>query len=392
MNIDNIRKDFPLIEDYIYFDNACMTIKPYSVIEAMDEYYNSYPVCGGGRVPNVLTNKVDDKIRRGREAVKELINADSTEELVFTKNTTEGINLVSRGLNLEKGDVVLSTNKEHNSNLAPWIKLKEEIGIEYEQVPFKENGDLDLEVLKEKMNDDVKLISMVHTSNVDGTTIPASAVSDIAHDYDALFMLDGAQSVPHRPFDVKKENIDLLNFSIHKMLGPTGVGVLYASEEILESLTPLAVGGGSVVESTYKDIDLHEIPQKFECGLQNYSGLCGVEEAVNYLMNIGLENIDEHEEKLNKYVTERLKDKVNLIGPKDPKKRSGIFNFNIDGKSAEKVARHLEKNKIIVRFGRNCAYSWYNSQNIKEGVRASFYIYNSMKEAEKFVDVMEEII
>ncbi len=392
MNIDSIRKDFPLIDDYTYFDNACMTIKPYPVIEATTEYYESYPVCGGGRVPNVLTNKVDDKIRRGRESVKKLINADSTEELVFTKNTTEGINLVSRGLDLKKGDVVLSTNKEHNSNLAPWIKLKEEVGIEYEQIPFKENGELDLELLKEKMNEEVKLVSMVHTSNVDGTTIPASEVADIAHDYDAMFMLDGAQSVPHRPFDVKEEDIDILNFSIHKMLGPTGVGVLYASEDILEELSPLAVGGGSVVESTYKDIDLHDIPQKFECGLQNYSGLCGVEEAVNYLMDIGLENIEKHEKKLNKYVTERLKGKVNIIGPEDPKKRSGIFNFYMEDMSAEDISKQLEKNNIITRFGRNCAYSWYNSEGIKEGVRASFYIYNSMEEVEKFVDVMEEIV
>ncbi len=392
MNIDSIRKDFPLIEDYTYFDNACMTIKPYSVIDATNDYYTSYPVCGGGRVPNVLTNKVDEKIRRGREAIKNLINADSTEELVFTKNTTEGINLVSRGLDLKKGDIVLSTNKEHNSNLAPWVQLKDKVGIEYDQIPFKDDGELDLEILKEKMSKDVKLISMVHTSNVDGTTIPASAVAEIAHDYGALFMLDGAQSVPHRPFDVNKEKIDILNFSVHKMLGPTGVGVLYASEEILEELTPLAVGGGSVIESTYKDIDLNEIPHKFECGLQNYSGLCGVEEAANYIMDIGLENIDKHEEKLNKYVTERLRDDVNIIGPEDPEKRSGIFNFYMDDKSAEEIAKHLEKNNIIVRFGRNCAYSWYNSENIKEGVRASFYIYNSMEEAKNFVDVMGDLI
>ncbi|MFW6176259.1 MAG: aminotransferase class V-fold PLP-dependent enzyme, partial [Thermoplasmatota archaeon] len=319
MDIRKIRKDFPFIKHNIYLDNACMTIKPYPVIKAIDEYYEDHPICAGGRSSSDASEKIDDKIENGRESVADLLNADSTDEIIFTKNTTEAINTVARGMKFESNDIVISTEKEHNSNLAPWVRIKDDVGTSYEQVRFKENGDLDIEELKDKMNENVKIVSMVHVSNLDGTSIPAKAVSDIAHDYNALLMLDSAQSVPHMPIDVKDLDVDLLAFSVHKMLGPTGVGVLFGKQEVLEDISPLTVGGGNVKDSTYSTIKLQKSNKKFESGLQNYSGLCAVEPAVTYLKKLGLEEVNKHEEKLNSVVTDELKDHVEIIGPDDHK-------------------------------------------------------------------------
>ncbi len=215
MDVEKIRKDFPVLDDYIYFDSACLSLKPQSVIDAVHEYYSKFPVCEGKRSAHTLSTKLTREIKKGRESVRDLLNASKTDEIAFTKNTTEAINTVARGLDFEKGDKVLTTDKEHNSNLVPWIKMKEKRGIKYEQVSTDDNGQLNIDDLKEKIDDSVKMVSMVHTSNLDGTTTPASKAADIAHEHGAYFMLDGAQSVPHRPVDVKDIGVDFLAFSVH---------------------------------------------------------------------------------------------------------------------------------------------------------------------------------
>lgn len=392
MDIENIRKDFPMVDELIYFDNACISLKPRQVIERVDEYYNEYPVCGGGRSSHSLSTGLARRIQKGRKALADLLNADKKEEIVFTKNTTEAINLVARGLGLEKDDVVMTTDKEHNSNHVPWIKLRENEGVGFERVPSTEEGRFDIERFKDMMNDDVELVSMYHTSNLDGTSIPAKVVAQVAHDHDALFLLDGAQSVPHREVDVKKIGADLLTFSVHKMVGPTGVGVLYGRQELLEELEPLIYGGGGVRDSNYEGVTLQSSPAKFESGLQNYSSLCAVEESVRYLQDIGLDEIEKHEIRLNEIVTERLKDKVNLLGPEEPEERSGIFNFWIEKLGSHEISLMLEEKNILTRSGTQCVHPWYNAQGIEGGLRASFYLYNTEEEVEEFVETLEKLL
>lgn len=390
MNIDKIREDFPFIEDTVYFDNACITVRPYPVINAVKEYYNEYPVCGGRSIHSYSV-KLIERIEDGRKAIKTLLNAGEEEEVVFTKNTTEAINLVARGLDWDKDNVVITTDKEHNSNLAPWISLRKREGVKYLQFETKD-GDFDLESFKKMMDEDVKLISMAHTSNLDGATIPAKAVSEIAHDYDSLFMLDAAQSIPHRPIDVKELNVDLLAFSVHKMLGPTGVGVLYGKSEVLNEIDPLVVGGGGVKGTTYERFTLHDSPKKFESGLQNYGSLCGVKPAVDYIMDIGLETVRRHETELNEYVTERLKDHVDIIGPEKAEKRAGIFNFRTDKLGCHEIALLLEEEGVLTRPGMQCVHSWHRAREQEGGTRVSFYIYNTKEEVERLVDIVKDYV
>lgn len=390
MDVHNIRKDFPLVEDWIYFDNACTSLKPYPVARAVSEYYEKYSVCSG-RSTHSLATELQRRITAGRESLARSLNAHNTDEIVFTKNTTEAINMVSRGLSFKAEDAVLTTDKEHNSNLVPWLRLKDRSGTEYQQVATKEDGTFDMTAFQEAMNSKVKLVSMAHTSNVDGTSIPAAEIARIVHDYDAIFMLDAAQSVPHRPVDVQKLDVDLLAFSIHKMIGPTGVGVLYGKSEILSEMEPLLGGGGGVKNTTSTDYVLQDIPQKFESGQQNYASLFAVGTAVDYLMDIGMDKIHAHEVELNRLATEGLKDIVDLIGPEEPDKRSGIFNFRSGSLGPHEVSILLEEQGILTRSGMQCVHSWYNKRCLDGGTRASFYLYNTREEVERFVEVVKDI-
>lgn len=389
MDVEKIRTKFPFIDQHIYFDNACMSLKPLSVIEAVNDYYQYFPVCNGGRGTSSLSNRLGNRIEDGRKAVKELINANVVDEIVFTKNTTESINIISNGLEWKESDKIISTDKEHNSNLAPWIRLKHKKNIKFKQVPSSEKGEFNIEEFKDIIDNNTKLVSMAHISNLDGTSIPVKKIAEITHDYGALFHLDAAQSVPHTPLDVKDIDADFVSFSIHKMLGPTGIGILYGRKELLENLEPLVVGGGSVRDSKYNRFNLFPPPKKFESGLQNYSGLCGVEPAIRFLQKVGLEEIKKHEEKLNKMITEQLKDFVGIIGPEEPEKRSGIFNFYIKDMGSQEISLLLEEENIIIRAGTHCAHSWYNKREVKEGIRTSFYLYNTEEEVKKMIDILK---
>ena len=392
MDVESIRKDFPVVDEYIYFDSACLSLKPHSVIEAVKRYYCEFPVCEGKRSSHTLSTRLTREIKKGRESVRDLLNASETDEIAFTKNTTESINTVARGLDLRKGDKVLTTDKEHNSNLVPWIKMKEKRGIKYEQVATNDDGELNIDDLKDKIDEDVKIVSMVHTSNLDGTTTPASQIADIAHENDAYFMLDGAQSVPHRPVDVKDIGADFLAFSVHKMLGPTGLGVLYGRKDLLEEIEPLTYGGGGVKSTRYDEATLQDSPAKFEAGLQNFASLAAVKPAVDYIQKIGLKNIEKHELKLNKLATEELRDLVNIIGPEDPEKRSGIFNFQMDQLGCHEITLLMDEENILLRGGQQCVHSWYSFHGLEGGNRASFYLYNTEEEVKKFVDVIKSLL
>ncbi len=405
MDIQKIRLDFPSLwkkwngKYPIYFDNACMTLKPKQVMDAMNEYYNEYPVCGGRSI-HKMAKKVDEKVIEAREKFQKFLGAGQHEEIIFTRNTTEGLNLVANSLDLKKGDIVLTTDREHNSNLIPWQIQAHQRGIKHIVVYSNKDNTFNLPQFEEIMNKNknVKLVSMVHTSNLDGYTIPSKEIIKIAHDHGALVMLDGAQSAPHKPVDVKALDVDFFALSVHKMAGPTGMGVLYGKHDLLEELAPFIVGGDTVSDTTYEGAKFLPPPEKFEAGLQNYAGIIGSGAAVDYLNNIGLSNIEQHEKRLNTIITNGIKDMhgLKIIGPQEPGMRGGIISFTVEmlkGGDAHDIALVLDETENIeVRSGAFCVHSWFNYRKCEAAVRASLYLYNTEDEARKFIDVLGKTI
>ncbi len=398
LDVDKIRADFNIFNKKdgvtpIYLDSGCMSLKPDVVVEAMNDYYFNYPACAG-RSSHKLGDKVTKKVKEARELIAKFINAKDENEIIFTRNTTEGLNLLAYSLGLQKGDVVLISNKEHNSNLIPWLLLRDRIGIVVKIIPSNEDGSFNLDNFS-KMINGVKLVSIVHTSNVDGVTNPVKEIIEIAHKNNSLVCLDAAQSIPHKKIDVQDLDVDFLAFSGHKMLGPTGTGVFYGKYKLLEKLAPFMVGGDTVEFSTYDSYKMLPIPDKFEAGLQNYAGIIGFGEAVKYLNQFDFKDIAEHELKLNTYITEELQkiSKIKIMGPKDPKYRSGIINFYIDGIDMHKFAIMFdEMANIEIRSGQHCVHSYFADKKIYNSARVSLYLYNTMKEAEAFITNLNKII
>lgn len=399
-NVTKVRQDFPLLADatdnnkIIYLDNACQSLRPKQVISAITEYYSEYPACGG-RSMHRLASKVTRKCDEARGAIANFIGAKKKEEIIFTRNTTEGINLVANSLGLKKGDVVITTDKEHNSNLIPWQVLKEKIGIVHKIVPSDVAGFLDTEEYRKMLKEGATLVSMGYTSNLDGVSIPAEEVVTLAHQIGAKVMLDGAQAVPHKKINVTKLDVDFLTFSGHKMLGPSGTGVLYGKRLLLDNLDPFLVGGDTVESSTYDSHKYLPVPEKFEAGLQDYAGILGLGEAVRYLSNIGFDAIQKQEQDLNTYITNEIikNPRINILGPKDPSLRGGIISFTVENADVHQVALMLDSSSnIMVRSGQHCVHSWFNARNIKGSVRASLYFYNTMEEAEHFVKSINKVL
>jgi cysteine desulfurase/selenocysteine lyase len=389
MNAEKIRKDFPVLSTgVIYLDNACQTLRPVQVIDKINEYYNDYPACGG-RSYHKLGKKVDEEVTNARKIIAKFFNAKKVQEIIFTRNTTEGINLIANSLEFKKGDIVLGSDKEHNSNLIPWqiLNLK---GVKHEIFEFG-----NIEDFKSKLNASVKLVAIVHTSNLDGTSQPVEEMIKLAHANGSLVLLDGAQSAPHKPIDLQKLEVDFFVCSGHKMMGPSGTGILYGKYSLLEKLKPFLVGGDTIEDTTYEKCTFLPPPEKFEAGLQNYAGIIGLGEAVKYLTKIGMKNISEHEIELNKKITEKLSkhDKIEIIGSKNAEERGGIFSFNIKGMDPHEVAIILDNSaNIAVRSGVHCGHSWFNKHNLKGSVRASLYCYNTEKDVDKFVKEVEKVL
>jgi cysteine desulfurase/selenocysteine lyase len=396
---NKIRGDFPILNNpkkpVIYFDNACMTLRPKQVVEKMNQYYYEYPACAE-RSHHKLGKKATEEYKNSREIIRRFINAKSDKEVIFTRNTTESINLVSKSYNFKKDDVIITTDKEHNSNLLPWQVASRAHSLRRERISTKNGFDFthfEQILRKAQGNHNKVFVSMVHTSNMDGTSIPVKEVISTAHKYNALVMLDGAQAVPHQPIDVKKLDVDFLAFSGHKMLGPSGTGILYGKEELLRKLTLYNVGGETVDDSTYDDATFADLPHRFEAGLQDYGGFIGLGAAIEYLKK-HIDNVHEHELKLNKIVTEGLKNHVDILGPEDYKLRSGIFSFNAKNKmDYHEVALMLDSYaNIMIRSGRHCVHSWFNANKIDGSARASFYLYNTEEEAKLFVEKAREVL
>lgn len=403
MDVDKIRADIPSLQQklngrpVIYMDSACMSLRPRQVVEAMDEYYYKYPGCAGRSIHKFGT-MVTDKYEAARKRMAKFIGAKDEREIVFTRNTTEGLNIVAQSFGLRKGDAVITSDREHNSNLLPWQQLAKRAGIEHSIVYSNEaDGTFDLGEFERRvktLGDRLKLVSMVHTSNLDGYTLPVKEIIDISHSAGAKVLLDGAQSVPHQRVDVRRLDTDFLAFSGHKMMGPSGIGVLYGKFDELDRMQPFLVGGDTVQDTTYDTCIFLHPPEKFEAGLQNYAGAIGLAAAAEYLDRHDFDGLEKHETALNRIMTDGVSGirGLTILGPQDAAMRGGVLSFNIAGMFPHDVAIMLDDSaNIMIRSGAHCVHSWFNAHVIRGSARASLYAYNTKDEAATFVEKLKEI-
>lgn len=396
MDVSSIRKDFPTMRNSgsVYLDSACQSLKPDSVIKKILEYYNEFPACGGRSVHSMGT-RVSMEIDDAREKVAGFFGVKEPNNIIFTKNCTEGLNTVARGFGLKRGDAVLTTDVEHNSNHVQWLEMAEETGIRRVYCKTSFHGEFDIEEFKRVLSKDVKLVSVCQTSNITGYTIPIKEITEIAHDNGSAVSVDGAQAAPHMPVDLIDLDVDFYSASIHKMLGPAGVGMLYGKSERLEKLKPLIYGGGIVGLTTYDSVKISPSPEKFEAGLSNYPGIIGTSAAIDYLQKVGMDNIAAHEVHLQRIMQKGLEDVkgLSLIGPEDPSKRGGVFSFNLKGLNSHDVAMMLDNmDSIMIRSGMHCAHPFFVSRKIDGCARASVYLYNDDKDMERFVTAVNKIV
>lgn len=395
-----LRNDFPIFKkkingnELVYLDNASTTQKPYSVIDSITDFYTNYN-SNIHRAVYQLAEEATELYEKSREKIANFINV-RPEEIVFTRNTTESINLIAHSWarsNLKKDDGIVITELEHHSNIVPWQILCQEIGTRLEYVGIDENGFLDLEHMIQLISSKkVKLVSLSHMSNVLGTIVPIEGIIKVAHEHGIPVIVDGAQSVPHMPVNVKNIDCDFLVFSAHKMLGPTGVGVLYAKKEFLEKMRPF-MGGGDMIKEVFKfHTNYNEVPYKFEAGTPNIADVVGFGAAIDYLEKIGMENIRRHEITLTEYALESILSLkyVTVYGPKDTKYRGGVISFNIADIHPHDLATIMNDHGIAIRSGHHCAQVLMQRLDVPATSRASFYIYNTKEEIDKFVNAIKE--
>ncbi len=373
----------------VWLDNASTTFKPYSVIQAITDYY-SKETSNSHRGDYDLCYNMDQKVLECRKTVADFINAD-TEEIVFTSGTTMSINLVAFGYGvkyLKKGDEILLTEAEHASNALPWFKVAEMTGATIKMIPLEKDGRLTPENLKKTITENTKIVAVAHVTNVLGYIAPVKELADIAHEYGALLVLDGAQSVPHLKIDVKELGCDFLSFSGHKMCGPTGIGILYGRYDLLEMMDPFMTGGGMNVRfDMCGEVSLLHAPMRFEAGTQNLAGIVGLKAAIDYINSIGIENIEAHEEELKKYAIKKLKEtgKVTIYNENSA---TGIVTFNINGVFAQDAATYLNSKGIACRSGQHCAKMLNDFLKTVATVRASFYFYTSKEDIDALVEAV----
>lgn len=398
MDLRKIRQDFPLLPEggakkpLVYFDTACQSLRPRQVIDAIRRYYETESACSGRSVHQLgaaVTRDVDE----ARAGVAKFLNAAKKEEIVFTRNTTEAINLVANSLAFKPGESILITDKEHNSNLIPWQRAVQNHNLTLKVIPSRADNTFDLDAF-EKLLPGARLVAVGHTSNLDGVTLPAGEIIKRAHKHGSLVLLDAAQSAPHQAINVRGLDADFVAFSGHKLLGPSGTGVLYGRYNLLEKLEPFLVGGDTVANSTYTTCEFLPPPEKFEAGLQNYAGIIGLGAAVKYLMAVGFDAIQKQEALLNEHITRELTTLpgLKLIGPADARLRGGIFTFYIEGIDSHRVALMLDQMaNVLVRSGQHCVHSWFNAKGIYGSVRASAYFYNTLEEADVLIASLKKI-
>jgi cysteine desulfurase/selenocysteine lyase len=407
VDIQAIRQDFPILKriinnsPLIYFDNAATAQKPRQVIDAITNFYENHNA-NVHRAAHTLSLEATDFYEKSREKISKFIKAKDPSEIVFVRGTTEAINLVaySWGLsNLGKGDEVLVSLMEHHSNIVPWEITAKLRGFTIKYANVKADGTLDYDDFENKLSKRTKIACLSHVSNVTGVINDVKRIAKAAHDNGALMLVDGAQSVPHLTVDVQNLDMDFLAFSGHKMLGPTGIGVFYGKKEVLEKMPPFQGGGEMIREVAFSQgkgcsIIWNDLPWKFEAGTPNVGGAVGLAEAVKYLQGIGMDNVQSHEKDLTKYAVEHMQEcsKVTIHGPSDLSKKCGIIPFSVKNLSSHDVALICDNYGIMIRSGYHCAQPLHQEVlKLNSSDRASFYIYNTREEVDRFVEVLEEI-
>lgn len=389
----NVMKDFPMLnKDIIYLDNGATTFKPQCVIDAMSDYYSNY-CANAHRGDYDISLKVDMAYEGTRDKVQKFINAKHREEIIFTSGATESLNLIVNGFFdniMEAGDEILISDSEHASNVLPWFRLAQNRGAVIKYVQLDESFHVTLEAVKRSITPKTKVIALAEITNVVGDIRPIKEITDFAHKNNIFVVVDGAQSVPHKKCDVQDSDVDFLAFSAHKMCGPTGVGVLYGKRELLESVIPVNFGGG-MNESfdSEKEVFLKELPTRLEAGTPNIAGVIGLGAAIEYLEQVGMDNIFYHEISLKKYLVEGLS-RIPFIDIINDECDSGILAFNVDGIFAQDVAIYLNKYNVCVRAGNHCAKILKKSVGVRNTVRVSLYFYNTKEEIDTLIDLLSD--
>lgn len=398
-DVDAIRADFPILAQshhegtpLVYLDNAASSQKPRQVIEAMDAYYRETHANvhrGIHKLSEAATSAYED----ARKRIARFINAHSRREVIYTRGTTEAINLVAQTwgrTNLNAGDVVLTTVMEHHANIVPWQMLATEKGIIVRYAPMLPDGTLDMDAFKTMLYaEPVKLVTIVHASNVLGTINPVEEIVEMAHEVGALVLVDAAQSIPHLPVDVQALGADFVAFSSHKMAGPTGIGILWGKRGVLEAMPPWQGGGDMISQVTFEGSTWNELPYKFEAGTPSIAEAIGLGAAVDYLSQLGMENVHRHEKVITEYALERLSEVpgLTLYGPSASQK-GAVAAFTIDSIHAHDLAQLLDTEGVAVRAGHHCAMPLHGLLNVPATARASFYLYNTPEEVDRLIEAI----
>ena len=400
LDVASIRSDFPIIQrdvrpgvPLVYLDSAATSQKPLAVIQAMDEFYRKSN-SNIHRGIHTLAEEATEMYEAARVKVADFINAPAPRQVVFTRNTTESINLVaySWGRSLKSGDVVILTEMEHHSNLVPWQMLAEERGIRLEFIPVGENGLLDLETYHQLLKLEPKLVAFTQMSNVLGTITPAAEIVRLAHDSGAVTLIDGAQSVPHLPVNVQELDVDFLAFSAHKMCGPSGIGVLYGKKELLNEMPPFLGGGDMIKRVHLRSYSTNELPYKFEAGTPAIAEAIGFGKAVDYISSLGMQAIAAHEHEIGAYAMERLEEipGVRVYGP-EASYKGGVLSFTMEGIHPHDISQILDSYGIAIRAGHHCAMPLHEKYRIPASARASFYLYNTIEEVNHLADAINKV-
>jgi len=395
LNSRQIKNDFPVLNQEVngqtlhYLDNAATTQKPNSVLDSIEEYnkkYNANPHRGA----HYLSVQSTEKYEKGRKKVRDFINANSSKEIIFTRNTTESINLLSYTFaekELEAGDEILLSTAEHHSNILPWQQLAERKNISLNYLDINKEGEIPFEEVKKKITDKTKIISITHMSNVTGVINDIKKITDYAHQNGVYVIVDGAQAAPHMKIDMQKLNVDFYAFSGHKMLAPMGIGVLYGKKELLEKMPPFLTGGGMIEYVKKNSSSFAPIPERFEAGTPNVEGAVGLKAAIEYLEEIGMENVFKHEQNILEYALNEL-NKLNYLeiyGSQNIENRGGIISFNIQGIHSHDSATIIDSKGVAVRSGHHCAQPLMEYLGINSTLRASFYIYNDKEDIDALI-------
>ena len=395
--IEKIKADFPIFQsgDFIYLDNAATTQKPYTVVEAMKHYYeteNANPLRG----LYALSIKATNAYEKARESVAKFIHAKSPEEIIFVRNATEALNLVAESYGrafLKEGDEVLITIMEHHSNLIPWQQIAKEKGAVLRFLEPDEEGLISEETFKRALNDKVKIVAMAEVSNVLGNRQNIEKFVKLTHEKNAIFVCDGAQSVPHRKVDVTESDVDFLAFSGHKIYGPMGIGVLYGKKEILEKMPPFLFGGEMIEYVTKEEATWAELPHKFEAGTVNVGGAVGLQAAIHYVEKLGFSFIEERERELSAYLMDGMKDipHIRILGSKNGEHHHGIMTFTIDGVHPHDIAEILDSHHLCIRAGHHCAQPLMKFMGTPSTSRVSLGLYNTKSDVDAFLSAVKTI-